>query len=108
MIHLVKFTKLYPNSKSPMRKNPTDAGIDFYANNSATIMPHDFGIIGSGISIQIPEGYMMLLRPKGKNNFLLGAGVVDSFYEPGEIKFKIFNTFDEIMTIHLGDAIGQG
>jgi len=108
MLNEVKATKLKEDALIPTRKNPTDAGMDFYAHGNYIIEPHGFKIVKTGVSVEIPEGYMLLLKPKGKNNWLIGAGVVDAYYEPGEIMFKIFNIFDRPIAIKHGDPIGQG
>jgi dUTP pyrophosphatase len=108
MIDKIRVAKLTEKAILPKRKNSTDAGIDFYSLYDTVIPAGEFEIVGTGITVEIPEGYFMLLKPKGKNNHLVGAGVVDSFYHPGEIMFKIFNTLNKRLLINYGDAIGQG
>jgi len=72
----------------------------------AIIHPHSFTIIHTGISIEIPKGYVGLIWPKGRNNHLIGGGVVDQDYQ-GEILVKIANIYDTNLTIAHGDAIAQ-
>lgn len=104
----MKVAKLQESAKLPTRKNPTDAGIDFYSNVDVEIQPHSYSVVSTGVTVEVPENCFMLLKPKGKNNFLVGAGVVDSFYHPGEILVKIFNPTDSSIVIHKDDAIAQG
>lgn len=104
----MKVAKLQEDAKLPTRKNPTDAGIDFYSNIDIEILPHTYSVVSTGVTVEIPEHCFMLLKPKGKNNYLVGAGVVDSFYHPGEILIKIFNPTDISVVINKGDSIAQG
>lgn len=103
----VLFTKLRKNAKAPFRKNPTDAGLDFYSIENKSISAHQTIIVRTGISIQIPQGFMLLLRPKSRNDYLIGAGVIDAFYEPGEILVKVVNTKDYPIEITEGQAVAQ-
>lgn len=102
----IKTARLNKKAILPTRKHPNDAGIDFYAVEPATIAAHDFGIIKTGITIEIPNGFVGLLMPKSRNNHLLGAGVIDAGYQ-GEIQIKIANINDEPLEIEYGQAIGQ-
>lgn len=108
MIQTIKYSKLSPDAISPSRKNSTDAGMDFYSLEDVYISPNSMKIIHTGISVEIPENFMLLLKPKSKNNYLVGAGIIDSFYEPGEILVKITNITNQSIKINKGDAIAQG
>ena len=102
----IRAAKLQPNAILPTRKHPDDAGIDFYASEEKTISPHAFDVVGTGITIEIPRGYVGLMMPKSRNNHLLGAGVIDAGYQ-GEIRIKIANITDSPLQIEPGQAIGQ-
>lgn len=102
----IKIARLAADAKLPTRKHATDAGIDIYSNQTVTIMPHSFSIVSTGITIEIEPGFVGLLKPKGRNDHLLGAGVVDAGYQ-GEILVKVSNISSKSMEIHPGDAIGQ-
>ena len=104
----VKVMKLYEDAKLPTRKHPTDAGMDFYAYDNTYIEPHDVKILRTGVTVEVPEGYMLLLKPKSRNDYLVGSGVIDTGYEPGEILVKIINPFPVPIAIKKGDAIAQG
>lgn len=91
----------------PTRKLPTDAGIDFYANGDHVLLPHGYTIVRTGIIINLPPDTVMLLFPKSKNNWLVGAGVVDWTYE-GEILVKLFNPTDKLIHVPNLSAICQG
>jgi len=102
----IKIAKIDPNAVLPTRKHHSDAGLDIYANSDFIIPPHSSSIITTGITIEIDEGFVGLLKPKGRNNHLLGAGVVDAGYQ-GEILVKVVNISENPMSIQSGDAIGQ-
>jgi dUTP pyrophosphatase len=90
----------------PTRKHATDAGMDMYAYGDHIIKPHTFKLVGTGVVVKIPMGYYGHLFPKGKNNWLIGSGVVDYGYE-GEIIVKIVNPYLYDMVIRHGDPICQ-
>ena len=102
----IKVAKIEPNAFLPTRKHPADAGLDIYANCHMVIKPHSFSIVSTGITLEIADGYVGLLKPKGRNNHLLGAGVVDAGYQ-GEILVKVANINEEPLEIKPGDAICQ-
>ncbi|MEW6504198.1 MAG: hypothetical protein AB1457_09600 [Chloroflexota bacterium] len=102
----IRIARLRENAYLPTRKHPEDAGLDFYAVERVEIPPHEFGIVPTGIGVQIPAGYVGLLKPKGRSNHLLGAGVVDAGYQ-GEILIKVANPTDQPLIFEAGDAVGQ-
>ncbi len=102
----IRVARLREDARLPTRKHPDDAGIDLYAVEKTEIPPHQFGIVPTGIGVQIPPGFVGLLKPKGRSNHLLGAGVVDAGYQ-GEILIKVANPTDEPLVFDAGDAVGQ-
>ena len=102
----IKAAKLYKNAILPTRKHTDDAGIDFYAVGPIVIPPHAFGIVKTGITVEIPRGYVGLMKPKSRNNHILGAGVIDAGYQ-GEIQIKVANLTNEPLDIQYGQAVGQ-
>lgn len=102
----IRIAKLTKQAILPTRKHPNDAGLDIYANGNHEVPAFHHAIIPSGITMEVPKGYAALLKPKGRNDHLLGAGVVDAGYQ-GEILVKIFNPTSRPLEIEHGDAIGQ-
>lgn len=102
----IKAAKLQKDAIVPTRKHADDAGIDFYAVEPVTIEPHSFGIVKTGITIEIPRGFVGLMKPKSRNNHILGAGVIDAGYQ-GEIQIKVANLTDDVLQIPYGQAVGQ-
>jgi len=98
--------KLRADAVLPTIKYEGDAGMDFYAVDNWLVKPHNFAVITTGIGVVVPEGYVGILKPKSRSNYLFGAGVIDSNYR-GEILFKVFNPYDKSFTIEHGQPVGQ-
>ncbi len=102
----LQVARLRPDARLPTRKHPEDAGLDLYAAETTRIAPLSFGIVPTGITVTIPAGLVGLLKPKGRSNHLLGAGVVDAGYQ-GEILIKVANPTAEELVFKPGDPVGQ-
>ena len=102
----IKVAKLREDAILPTRKHPDDAGIDFYSVESVWIQPNNFKIVKTGITVEIPKGYVGLMKPKSRSDFLLGAGVIDAGYQ-GEIQIKVANVGLGTLTIAYREAIAQ-
>ena len=103
----VRFKKLYEDAVVPSYAKPGDAGLDLTANNMTR--EENFIEYGTGIAVEIPEGYVGLVFPRSsvskKENFYLknSVGVIDSGYR-GEIKLR-FNQSDS--HYQAGEKVGQ-
>ena len=104
----LNYAILRPGAKPPTRKHPTDAGVDVYSNEpgSITVEPHTCAILRTGVTFEIPDGLMLQAWPKSKNNHLVGAGILDPFYQ-GEVLVKVVNYSDNPLQINAGDPIAQ-
>ncbi len=102
----IRIARLRPDARIPTRKHSSDAGLDLYAVEARTLAPHSVGIVPTGITVDVPAGVVALIKPKGRNDHLLGAGVVDAGYQ-GEILVKVVNPFDTPLVFQPGDAVGQ-
>lgn len=87
----IKIKKLCDNAVIPQYALPGDAGMDMFATSQAY---DEYGniVYGTGIAVEIPEGYVGLVFPKSslsKKDLILtnSVGVIDSGYR-GEITFK--------------------
>ena len=108
----VKFKKLTPNAVTPTQANSADAGYDLTAS-SVTYPSLSGGVfteICTGLSFEIPKGYVGLLFPRSSisktKHFLRNSvGVVDSGYR-GEVKLR-FSVDDSNTSYQIGDRIGQ-
>jgi dUTP pyrophosphatase len=103
---MLKFAKLDPRAKAPTRKFPSDAGIDVYALEESVLAPFSYGNLRTGITIEVPADTFLLVKPKGRNNHLTGAGVIDAGYQ-GEVIIKVVNYSWRRLRITAGEAIAQ-
>ncbi|MFA5366523.1 MAG: dUTP diphosphatase [Dehalococcoidia bacterium] len=99
----IKFKKLVPEAKAPLKVIDIDAGFDLFA---ATINEtSDFNEYGTGIAVEIPEGYVGLVFPRSsitKYDLMLknGVGVIDASYR-GEIRCRFHITKDDDRKIEI-------
>lgn len=90
--------KLSDTAKIPERGSAYAAGYDLFADltDSVEIAPHETLLIGTGISVAIPEGYFGGVFARSGLSMKEGlrpancVGVVDSDYR-GEIKVSLHN-----------------
>ena len=109
----LSFTKV-KDVNSPVRGDPSDAGIDFLVPNDfveITLKPGEDVLISSGIKVIVPRGYAFVFKEKSgvatNKKLTVGAAVVDSDYR-GVIYFHLFNNGVEDQTISAGEKIIQG
>ena len=100
------FARLNPDATLPVRKHPHDAGVDVFSIENCVIFPFSSRIVGTGLTFEISEGFMLEARPKGRHNHLIGAGIIDTGYQ-GEILIKIVNYEFKFLRIKKGDPIAQ-
>lgn len=86
----VKIKRLNDKAIVPTKAHATDAGYDLYA--SSCHYENSLVCYGTGIAVEIPEGYVGLVFPRSSiaNTHLAlsnSVGVIDSGYR-GEIKAK--------------------
>ena len=108
----VKIKKLHESAKIPAYAKDGDAGMDLYAT-SVTTDKYDNEVCHTGLSMEIPEGYVGLIFPRSSISktslFLRNAvGVIDSGYR-GEIilKFACFTPNNPEFSYSPGDRVGQ-
>ena len=107
----VKFKKLHPHAVKPLYAKVGDAGLDLVAT---TVIHHSYEQVtyGTGLAIEIPEGYMGLIFPRSsirKYNLELSnsVGLIDSGYR-GEIECTFNKTDLEVPKMYvIGDKIAQ-
>lgn len=72
--------------------------------------PQSFKSFSTGLSFEVPEGYVLQVKPRSGLAFKQGLvgfeGTVDSDYR-GEVKILVFNHSNEYCVIQYGDAIAQ-
>lgn len=97
----------------PVVAHPGDAGADLSSTENCVLQPGQRAVIGTGVSIALPDGYVAFIVPRSglaaKHGITVvnSPGTVDAGYR-GEIKVTLLNTDQhEPFTINVGDRIAQ-
>jgi len=106
------FNKLHLDAVTPSYNYPSDSGFDLYSVEDITIEGLGRGLVPTGLSFDIKDGYEIQVRSKSGlaiNQGLMclnSPGTVDNGYT-GEVKVIIFNTNKEPFTITKGMKVAQ-
>lgn len=105
--------KLKDEAILPTRAHPGDAGLDLYACEAAHIGPGERWGVGTGVGVEIPEGYAGLVLPRSGLardhgiSLVNAPGLIDSGYR-GELRVLLLNTDPaETFRVGAGDRIAQ-
>jgi len=96
----------------PKRHSKEASGIDIYSRIDAVLMPLSWIVIPTGISVKLPKGYEMQIRPrsgiaaKDGIGILNSPGTIDADYR-GEIKVIMFNISKKPWKIKRGERVAQ-
>lgn len=110
----IRIKKLNKNAVIPVKGSEYSAGMDLYAciDNEIMIKPHTTAKIGTGLAIEIPNGYfggIVARSGLATKNGLAPAnklGVCDSDYR-GEYIVALHNHSNEIQTVKPNERIAQ-
>ncbi|MBR3863530.1 MAG: dUTP diphosphatase [Clostridia bacterium] len=109
----VKITKLQNDAIIPVYSSASAAGADLYnASGTVVINPSQTVFIGTGIAMEIPEGYVGLVYARSGLACKEGlapankVGVIDSDYR-GEIKVALHNHSLKERVVEKGERIAQ-
>ena len=105
MTDYLKFNvkRLTETAQLPTQANKSDAGWDLYADEDKEIWPGDTVLISTGVSLEIPDGYVGLIWDRssvGAKGIHRYAGVIDSGYR-GEVKVCLHNSNRSPLGRHL-------
>ena len=106
--------KVKPGATVPTMGSKFAAGADLYSAEDADVViePSETKFIGTGLAMEIPEGYVGLVYARSGLACKRGlapankVGVVDSDYR-GEIKVALHNHGKEAQTVEKGERIAQ-
>lgn len=108
----IKVKKLRDDAQMPTKRDG-DAGFDFYASETVSLMPDTAGNkVPTGVAIEMPKGYYMELFMRSsygaKTALRLSncVGVIDNSYR-GEIK-GMFDNHGSSIVIKKGERFMQG
>lgn len=107
---VVNLKKMHPEAKVPFYATAGSAGCDFYATETAQILPGETKKIKTGIALEIPQGFVLKLEGRSglsSKGILKAGGIIDSDYR-GEIQVLLHNSTTQPFAIEKGDRIAQG
>ena len=109
----VAFRRLHGEARTPARAHAGDAGYDLRSVESLSLPPGGRALVGTGISVAIPEGYAGLVLPRSGLAVKHGVslvntpGLIDSGYR-GEIRVPLINHDpDTTFEVEVGMRIAQ-
>ncbi|UAB78174.1 dUTP diphosphatase [Erythrobacter sp. SCSIO 43205] len=110
----IKVKRLPTGVDLPLPAYATDgaAGMDVVASEDMSIAPGDRKAVPTGLSVAIPEGYEIQVRPRSGLAFKHGVtvpntpGTIDSDYR-GELKVLMINHGTHEFKIERGDRVAQ-
>ena len=106
----MKVLKLDPRAKLPAYAHSGDAGMDFFALEKTIIRPGEYLGVKTGVSVEIPQGFVGLFWDKSglsvKNGLKLLGGVIDAGYR-GEILIGIINLSKTEYVFEAGHKVAQ-
>lgn len=109
----LRVAKLTDEALLPSRAHSGDAGLDLYAVEGARIGPGERLSVGTGIALEIPDGFAGQVLPRSglakEHGIALvnSPGLIDAGYR-GEVRILLLNTDPaETFEIAPGDRIAQ-
>ena len=115
---LLKVKKLSLEANLPEKNNGSDSGYDFHVLKDEDFNGEVFileagkrKLFSTGISLELPTGYGMLLKDRSsvavRDGLHVLAGVIDNGYR-GEVKICLANLSDKAHVFSKGQKIAQG
>jgi dUTP pyrophosphatase len=93
----LRVSRLKETATLPSRAHEGDAGLDLYACEEAHLGPGERWSVGTGIAVEVPEGYAGLVLPRSglarDHGISLpnSPGLIDAGYR-GEVRVLLLNT----------------
>jgi dUTP pyrophosphatase len=106
----LKIKKLHPSAILPSYVHPGDAGMDIFALKKTVLKPRERTAMETGISMEIPDGYVGLVWDKSgiaiREGIRTLGGVIDAGYR-GEILIGVINLSDKEYVFEAGHKVAQ-
>lgn len=109
----IRFQRLSGKATLPTRAHEGDAGMDLCAAEAASIGPGQRVQVGTGLAVEVPEGWAGMILPRSglalKHGISLvnAPGLIDPGYR-GEIRVLLLNTDpNSDFKVAVGDRIAQ-
>lgn len=108
----VKIKRLHKEAQMPVYSTYGSTGCDLSSLEEVIIKPGEVGFLKTGLALEVPDGYAVLLAPRSSICFKKhldmpnSAGVIDSDYR-GEIIIALRNLGKEDVIIEKHERIAQ-
>lgn len=108
----LKIKKLHPDAIIPQYQTDGAACFDLHALNEGHVDPTYAKSFDTGLSFEVPSGYVLLIYSRSGHGFKAGVrlcnsvGVIDSDYR-GQVAVKLHNDGDQRFFVSSGDRIAQ-
>ncbi len=108
----IRILRLKKDIPLPSRATPDSVGVDLYAAEATIIKARSFGVVRTGIAIELPRGVEGQVRARSGLALRHGIGVLNSpgTIDPdyrGEVSVILFNFSDVDFEIKPKDRIAQ-
>jgi dUTP pyrophosphatase len=106
----IRIKKLDPTLPDLRYAKAGDAGFDVYARERTVLVPGLQTAVATGVSIELPVGYVSLVWDKSglaiKHGLKVLGGVIDAEYR-GEYMIGMINLSDKEYVFEKGDKVAQ-
>ena len=109
----LRYALVAEGARPPARAHDDDAGYDLHACEAAALGPGERAGVGTGVALEIPEGWAGLVLPRSglasRHGITLvnTPGLIDPGYR-GEVRVLLLNTDREAeFRIGIGDRVAQ-
>ncbi len=107
----ISFVRSGPDINPPKKMTQGSSGFDIEASDEVILWPGKPEVVPTGISVQVPEGYELQIRPRssmaGKRIYVANSpGTIDSDYR-GQVGVILVWTGEGSYTIRKGERIAQ-
>jgi dUTP pyrophosphatase len=108
----IKVKKFTETARVPQYALLGDAGADLCADTTVVLWPGERQLVGTGLGIEIPIGYVGLVHPRSglanKHGLSIvnAPGTIDAGYR-GEIRVNLINLGSELVKFPPGTRIAQ-
>jgi len=108
----VKIKRLHPQAVLPVYTTAGAGCFDLHTIDHNTVFPGGSTVFNTGLAIEVPEGYVMMVYSRSGHGFTHGlrlsncVGIIDSDYR-GEVKISIRNDGVMPFRINVGSRIAQ-
>jgi len=106
----VKVKKIDSKAEAPSYFYDTDVGFDIKANEDADLLPGEQKSIKTGLMLEIPKGYVGLIRDRAGIVTKMGIQTCAGTFDPGfrgEISIVLINHSEESVYVEKGMRIAQ-